>query len=345
MMFSKKVPAFYIILSAIAGSLLTILIFNLVLKSSAQDSNETNTNSNTGSEGDYIIKRDPRNFKYISPIISIEPKNESEKYAVLKSEIEQYIDKEKENRSIISASVYIRDFAKGDWIAINPNEQYNPGSLLKVGVLITYMRMAEIDTKLLNMEVVYNGQKGFVFPVEYYKNDTVKEGKKYKISELLEYMIKYSDNRATVFLENHMDTTIFKKEFADLGITAPRFNDPTYALNVKEYSMMFKALYNAGYLRKTASENSLEMLTKSTFKEGLLKDLPEGVVVAHKFGEAGDQTLHELHESGIVYLNNNPYMITLMTKGTDWTKLSEAIGHISRMVYDKEILSAVGNQK
>jgi beta-lactamase class A len=85
-----------------------------------------------------------------------------------------------------------------------------------VGVLITYLQMAEHDHNRMNMEAEYHGRTGFRLPVEHYLSDTVLENHHYKISELLEHMIRYSDNRATPFLEDHMDTTIFKKKFADL---------------------------------------------------------------------------------------------------------------------------------
>ena len=342
-MLSKKIPSYYLIIAVLIGSAATFTAISLITKSAAKNIERSTDNTDSNGEANYKIIRDPRNYKYISPIISIEPVNESERYGALKNEIQTFVDKEKQTGSVQSVSVYLKDFNKGEWMTINPAEIYNPGSLLKVGVLITYMRMAEGHPDFLKREVVYHGEKGFVFPIEHYRSDTVIEGHTYKISDLLECMIKNSDNRATVYLENYMDTTIFKKEFADLGITEPRFNDPTYSLNVKEYSMMFKALYNAGYLKRMASENSLSMLTRSTFKNGLLKELPSGVVIAHKYGEAGNLNMHELHESGIIYLNNNPYMITIMTKGTDWDKLSETIGHISRMAYENMTPVAEGN--
>jgi len=83
-----------------------------------------------------------------------------------------------------------------------------------------------------------------------------------------------------------------------------------------------------------ASNDALSLLTESTFKDGLLKELPSSIVVAHKYGESGDAVSHQLHEAGIIYLQNKPYLISVMTRGTDWNKLSEVIGHISRMTYD-----------
>jgi hypothetical protein len=51
-------------------------------------------------------------------------------------------------------------------------------------------------------------------------------------------------------------------------------------------------------------------------------------------GEWGDGHTVELHDCGIVYLNNNPYIITVMTRGTDMEKLAEAVATISKMTYE-----------
>ena len=343
MILNRKVPLYYLVLSTILGVSVTFLYVNNKSKIDGTDENTSSDSANTKiAESAYNIQH-LKGYKYISPIISAEPATESVKYAQLKSELTDFIEKEKASGQVSSVSVYMKDFTGGDWLTIDPNEQYYPGSLLKVGVLMTYLRMAEKNHNLMNTEVTYHVNKGFVFPVEHYKAKTAEEDHKYKIRELIDYMIKYSDNGATVFLENIMDTTIFKNEFADLGITEPRFNDPNYMLNVKEYSNIFKALYSAGYLKRRASDSALSLLTQTVFLEGLVKELPANVTVAHKFGEAGNEQIHELHECGIVYLDNNPYMITVMSRGTDWNRLSGILGHISKMVYDKMAGATDGN--
>lgn len=320
------------IVSLIIGGAATLLVEHEVVKPDIE--NEPSSNRDPRISGDnYTIAGYNSAYKFIHPILSIEPVNESEKYAGIKKNIEDYIAGEKQ-KGLTSASVYFREFSKGQWFGINLTEKYDPGSLLKVGVLITYLRMAENDKDLLKKEIEYHAEKGFRFPEEHFKSESVSEGGKYTLNELLRFMIVYSDNRATLFLEDHMDTTVFKNEFTDLGMTPPRFSDPNYTLNPKEYSMMFKALYTSGYLQKRASETALSLLSESVFKEGLLKGLPPNVTIAHKFGEFGNGTMHELHECGIIYLNNTPYLINIMTRGNDWNQLSDLIGHISKTVYD-----------
>jgi len=335
---SRKTTLLYYGISALCGSLFTILIAVSIKSGRANNTVGETENIQSTESGAYKVKRYSSNYKYINPIISVESVNESANYAVLKEAINNYIAVEREN-GLTYASVYFKELTDNEWFSINARERYDPASLLKVGVLITYLRMAELHKELLDMEVVYQGRPGFVFPTEHFGSDTVVEGRKYKISELLQHMIRYSDNRATLFLEDHMDTTIFKKEFTDLGLPEPHFNGPSFTLDVEEYAMMFKALYNAGYLWKTTSEDALALLTESVFKNGLLKELPAGVVAAHKYGECGNRISHELHEAGIIYLNDHPYLVTVMTRGTDWNKLSEVVGHISKMVYDSRVNS------
>jgi hypothetical protein len=75
-------------------------------------------------------------------------------------------------------------------------------------------------------------------------------------------------------------------------------------------------------------------LAKSTFTEGIVAGLPQGMTVAHKFGEAElpDGTL-QLHDCGIVYKPNQPYLICVMTKGSNFDTLAGVISHISKTVY------------
>lgn len=331
-MFKVKIPVFYLIISICAGLILTYVGIKIAVKEQVDlDKNLANQSSQTS--GNYKISR-IGGYKYTSPILSAEPERESPIFFPLKNEINRFIENEEKDGVVTSASIYIRDVANGDWIVINEDRRYLPGSLLKVGILITWLRMCENQPGLLDKELVYHGPMGFRFPIEHYKSDTIIDGHRYKVKELLESMVVNSDNRATLFLENIMDTNIFKKEFSDMGIPQPSFSDNNFMLNVKDYSIFMKALINSSYLYPKESEYAISLLTRSNFKDGLVKELPDSVLIAHKFGEAGDSRIHELHETGIVYVNNKPYIITVMTQGYDWNRLANVISHTSKITYD-----------
>ena len=96
-------------------------------------------------------------------------------------------------------------------------------------------------------------------------------------------------------------------------------------------------IYNASYLNRTNSEYATELLQKCNFNEGMKSGLPNSVKVAHKFGEAGDQNEQQLCETAIVYLNNNPYVLTIMTKGKDFKQLPQVTKEISSIVYQNMV--------
>jgi beta-lactamase class A len=128
--------------------------------------------------------------------------------------------------------------------------------------------------------------------------------------------------------------------FTDIGIKLPAGADAdSDFMTVKEYAYLFRLLYNSTYLNREYSEEAIHLLTKTDFNAGLRAGVPDGVELAHKFGErsilAGDKSVteRELHDCGIVYYPKHPYLICVMTKGTDFDALSATIKSISSVVY------------
>lgn len=156
-------------------------------------------------------------------------------------------------------------------------------------------------------------------------------------------MAAYSDNNATKLLNENAKINDFIKTFTDLNMPEPNVSERNYDISAKNISEFFIVFYYATYISKVNSEYAMELLTECDFKEGMLKELPATVKVAHKFGEWGDNrmNLHELHETGIVYFQNKPYLLTVATKGNNSKDLSTVISKISKLVYDE--LSSSGS--
>jgi hypothetical protein len=63
--------------------------------------------------------------------------------------------------------------------------------------------------------------------------------------------------------------------------------------------------------------------------------LPKSLAVAHKFGERElPNGIKQLHDCGIVYLPKHPYLLCIMTRGTDYDRLSTVISTISKKIYE-----------
>lgn len=272
-------------------------------------------------------------YEFIRPLLFTEEPCESDKLMPAKSELDNIINTHKMNGSINSASVYIRDLNHGEWTIAGDQEKYFPGSLMKVPELITFMKMNEKNPGLLDRKILY--KTAFNLPKQaIYLSKSIEVGKTYTIRELLYYMIAYSDNYATMILNQQMDPAIFSKVFTDLGIPKPDLTQKDITISARDYSLFLRVLYNASYLNIEDSEFCTELLSHCDFTKGIINELPKELKVAHKFGEAGDGTYAHFCESGIIYLNNSPYLITSMVKGKDSKLLPSVNSEISKKLFD-----------
>lgn len=329
-MLAKKVPFYFVIVAFLLPSL--VFVFYLTKQSNIEVSDESLAKSDIDNGCNLKIKR-LNGYQFIRPLLYAEPSCESDNLTQHKSEIETIINTNKSQGNISTASVYIREFSKAEWISINEEEKYSPGSLMKIPELIAFYKMNEKIPGLFNRKIKYDHE--FVtdkHPV--YLSKQIKIGESYTIKELLKYMIVYSDNNATILLNQIVDENIFKKVFSDVGLTEPDFKLSQYPIKVNDFSVFMKELYNASYLSQEDSESCLEMLSRSDFKEGLLSGLPSSCTVAHKFGEGGFDNNPNFSETALVYCGKKPYLITIMAKGSDMKKIPKVISEISKKVYD-----------
>jgi beta-lactamase class A len=149
-------------------------------------------------------------------------------------------------------------------------------------------------------------------------------------------MIEDSDNVAKDLLANHLSNQALQDVFDETDSTF--LQDPSGTITPKQYIIMLSRIYSSTYVDRYFSNYAMSLLTKTTFKDGLVAGLPQGVNVAHKYGERGvyeDKTLTaiELHDCGLVYAET-PYYLCVMTRGTDESQLANIIKNISAVVYN-----------
>ena len=338
-MLNKKVTIKGLLVASVASSIVTFAIcYKAYKKSNLHAATVTSipeTVQSSGSSCELTAQR-LQGFKLINPLLFADKTCESGNYKGLKIELQDAISRFKQNGILDNASVYIRVFGKGDFISINENAMFHPGSLIKLPILITYLKMEERNPGVLNKKLVFNLPKSGV-PQQTYNSNQIVPGRTYSIKELLKYMIAYSDNNATFILNNNVDLDAFKKMFSDFGLVVPDVHDINYQISAKDYSAFLKVVYNSGYLKTEDSEFIAELLTECDFKDGIQSGLPNSIPLAHKFGEWGDRNnpeIHQLSESGIVYLDQTPYLLTIMTQGKDVKKLPDVLNAISKITYN-----------
>lgn len=331
-MLSKKIPFYYILIIVFLTVLTTFFSCYAYYNQKAKEVAETVSANNI--QSCLLNVKRLNGYKFVQPLVSTKQGCESENLMPIRQEIAQTIDNYKADGTLTTASVYLRVFGQGEWVCINEGESYRPGSLLKVPELITFLREEELHPGTLDKKLLYSTAFTTV-KNPLYTSKSIEVGKSYTIRELLIYMIEFSDNNATMLLNNNMNSKQFKQTFSDFGLKEPDMKASDYPIAVKDYGIFFEALFNAGYLNIDNSEYAVELLSKCNFKQGLVSGLPEGGTIAHKFGEAGDDNLHELHECGLIYSGNKRYEIVVMTKGKVLSKLPEVLKNISKIAYQR----------
>ena len=175
----------------------------------------------------------------------------------------------------------------------------------------------------------------------------LQSGQTYPVRTLLQDTIIQSDNLADDALLAYAGSAEIERTFDSLQIPIPT-SATSDDYTASKYSRLFRVLYNSTYLTPALSEQALELLSQTTFTNGLVAGVPANTTVAHKFGErtvlSPDGTVmeHELHDCGIVYYPGHPYFLCVMTRGSSFPDLAQAIASISHTTWDS-MAAANGN--
>jgi len=277
-------------------------------------------------------------YRFISPLLDVEL---PEGYSVssepipFKNKIKSFIDTQLKTGKISNISVYFRDLSDGPWFGINDTIKYNPASMMKVPVMIAWLKRAEQNPAELAHTITFHEQQYPGGPQTIKPAQTLVDGVAYQVETLLHYMVNFSDNKSMWLLYKQLNPDELNAVLASMDIV----NTPDGVTNlttVHGYSGFFRILYNAAYLNREMSEKALEILSHQNFPQGVEAGLPNGVVFCGKFGEYNLEGSHDnkqIHEFGIVYHPQGPYILGIMTSGNDSAAQLAAIKQISNIIY------------
>ena len=292
------------------------------------------------------IREDSDKYAFINPLIGgiSPPSTDVGIYSDAKEDIFSYLKKEELKGNLYNYSFYFRDFGTAFWFGINESSDFFPASLFKLPIAIAVYKEAEDNPNFLKQQVVYTKDMAKL-------NDSIRTNSEsilvvdraYSVSELVSIMIINSDNGAKNLLLSVVDNAYLNKLFSIVSLTNPtQDKNKVYQISSRKYALFFRVLYGSSYLNEEHSEYILTLLSKSDFKNGIVAGLPEYIPVAHKFGtyefeeniNGVTTDTHQLHDCGIIYHPQKPYIFCFMTKGKDLESLYRIISHISKYMYD-----------
>jgi len=285
----------------------------------------------------YIERREGQH-DYINPLLACDVADDvisNPDITPFKEKIEQFLDTRLDKRWATKVGVYYRELNDGYWFSIGDSEKFIPASMRKLPLMIALLKQAETESGLLERSVTFDLSNDYNQAQNFKPSQTLVVGNKYSVRDLIYRMIVYSDNNAFTSLTRIVNPALLETVYSNLRLLNPRaINDDDF-LSVQTYESFFRILYNASYLNRRSSEWALEILSKSEFRTGLVSGVPPGVKVSHKFGEKSDATegTVQLHDCGIIYYPQHPYLLCVMSKGPNFELLDDVIAEISRISY------------
>lgn len=287
----------------------------------------------------YIEKREGQSH-YINPLLACDVADDlisNPELMPFKSKIEHFLNTKLDKRWATKVGVYYRELNDGYWFSIGDSEKFIPASMRKVPLMIALLKQADNENNLLERSVTFDLSNDYNLNQNIKPSQTLVFGNRYTIKDLIYRMIVYSDNNAFTFLTKIVNPAQLDKVYSNIRMQNPRVVKDDEFLSVQTYESFFRILYNASYLSRNASNWALDILSKSEFRTGLVAGVPQEVRVSHKFGEksdASDGTV-QLHDCGIVYYPNHPYLLCVMSKGPNFELLDDVIAEISRISFSE----------
>lgn len=267
----------------------------------------------------------------------------SEKLEELQANLESKVRELELREDIDHVAVFTRDLTSRRFAAVNDDRVFILASLLKVPILISYYKFAEVEPAILTDVITYSGTpNSYDIQSEIPPAQQLIPGERYTVNELLSQMIVYSDNTASDILLARMTDSFMTNTLSSLGIQVEKTPGEKEALvTARTYANVFRGLYNASFLSREYSEKALTLLTQTAFDRGTRGALPNEVEVAEKFGERtnvnadGNVLSRQLHDCGIVYANDaeTPYTFCIMTEGAEFAALEEAVQELAKEIY------------
>jgi beta-lactamase class A len=251
-------------------------------------------------------------------------------------DLEEFSEQLTRERGLTDVGIYFRDLNNGPAFGVHQDDGFFPASLLKVPVMMVYYRLSEVHTGLFKEKILYETPGDFGITPTIIPRESLLPGMEYEVGELIRRMIVYSDNQSLLLLLSYMPTSSIESLFQMLGVSDNVLKNPGGQLSVKEYAGFFRILFNSSFLSHENSEKALKLLSETDYNDAIPAGIPNGVKVSHKFGEAGTgNTDRQLHDCGIVYFPDHPYLLCVMTRGRKMEDLRKTIVDISSFVYAK----------
>jgi beta-lactamase class A len=221
-------------------------------------------------------------------------------------------------------SVYLQNLNSGREMGSNQDDVMEAASVIKIPVaLYTYQQAAankfSLDDKVTLVDEDFTPGTGSLY-------GSANTGDRYSYRDLVALLIQQSDNTAWQALVRVLGASAIDAYAASIG--APDCHQDSDNCTAHEAGVMLAQLYR-GKLLSGADTQALLQLLETTIYNDRINYYLDGTTVAHKVGMDGGV----INDTGIVFLNGNPFVISMFTSTDDSSKGVQSIRDVARAAY------------
>ncbi len=205
-------------------------------------------------------------------------------------------------------------------------------SLYKLFLLATaYEAIGEGDLKMNQTIAASTDHLNEVLGgVEFGYEGLAGENISYDVKYILDRIAGVSDNYAAIMLAEKLTWDRVREQAVKIGANRTIIREPI-STTANDVALFWRKLYFGQIYSRQASEELIDLLATARINNRIPAELPAGLKIAHKTGELARLR----HDSGIVFIENKPYLIVLMSKDLEGEDDGiELLANISKDIYD-----------
>jgi hypothetical protein len=155
-------------------------------------------------------------------------------------------------------------------------------------------------------------------------------------------MVAENDDQAFAVLAANLPPAYLQRIFKDIysNYDPAKHDEP---MPFSAYASFYRVLFNASYLNSDMSEQALRFLSQASYRDGIISGVPQDIDIVATYGERGlddrsggqPAAMQQLHEVGIVYHPRHPYIMGVMVRGSDPSRLQKVMRGISALIFEE----------
>jgi beta-lactamase class A len=295
--------------------------------------------------GDELALPGDGQYRYIrsAPRLAVRERTRPEKgLKPFRYKVKALVERDLKAGEAAVISVYFRDLRDGHRFGIKEQEPFSVDADLKLPLMIAYLKWAESSPALLNRRFSYPGGTDADPAGPDTPQDAPARGRTFKVSTLILRMVAENDSRAYAALAANLPPAYLQRIYQDIYINYdPAKRDEPVQFGA--YASFYRVLFNASYLNRDMSEKALRFLSQTAYRDGIISGVPPDTDVVSKYGEriiedpstglpAGTKQLHEV---GIVYHPRHPFIMGVMVRGSDPTRLRKVMHDVAALIFEE----------